>query len=107
MTPYCTLAEAKRELKANTPADDTKMLENIRTVTARIDGEFFQRRPLFAPYIEAREFLVTADKVNTWQNTFRFAGHLLAASAITLGTTTLTIGTDVELWPPLQSPATM
>lgn len=107
MTPYATLAETKSELKAGTTVDDAKLMENIRQASARIDAAFFAKRPMFAPWIESRELLVGGDNVNSWLNTIRFNSWLLAASTVTRGTTSLTIGTDVELWPLLQSPANM
>lgn len=107
MTPYATLAQTKDELKAGGTVDDAKLLENIRQASARIDAAFFAKRPMFAPWIESRELLVSGDNVNSWLNTIRFNGWLLAASTVTRGTTSLVIGTNVELWPVLQSPANM
>lgn len=107
MTLYASLAEVKSELKASSTVDDAKVIENIRQASARIDALLFQRRPMFAPWIESRELLVDGANVNSWLNTIKFDAHLLAASGVTRGTSSLVIGTDVELWPVLQSPASM
>lgn len=107
MTSYATLAEAKSELKASGTVDDAKLLQNAREVSARIDRVFQQKRPVFAPWIESRELLVTGENVNSWLNTIRFNGHLLVANTVTRGATSLVIGSDVELWPVLESPASM
>ncbi len=107
MTLYCTLAEVRGELKAENTVNDAKLLENVRTVSRRLDAVLFQKRPLFAPWIESRQTLVESDAVNSYWNTIQFGGYLLDASAVTRGTTSLVIGTDVETWPTLASPSNM
>lgn len=104
MTLYATLAQAKSELQASLTVQDPLLLGLVRTASRRLDRLFQSRRPLFAPFVESRQFRVNAQAVNSWDNTFYFPDNLLALSAVTAGTTVLTVGTDVEAWPSLASP---
>lgn len=105
MPTFASLAEVKAEIKANSTVDDAKLMANIREVSGRIDRVFQQRRPMFFPWIESRQIVVDSDTVNTLQNTIRIHDNLLALVSVSLGDSALTINTDVELWPSLQSPA--
>lgn len=104
---YITLDEAKNELRAESNVDDSDVVTYIRQISARIDREFMSRRPVFGPWIEQREFLVEATRVDSFYNTFRFDGALQALTAAEVAGTTLTIGTTVEAWPPLITPYRM
>jgi hypothetical protein len=83
-----------------TTLDNSRLLNNQRTVSRRLDSKLGSKRPLFVPYNEARDFLVTSDKIDSTLNTFDisyhpFGGYLLAITAVTIGSTTLVVGTDV------------
>lgn len=82
-----------------TAANKADLLRYIRMVSRRIDLDFAARRPLFLPYTEARKFLVSSDRINSGLNTLRLDGYLLALSALSIGSTALSIGTTVTLWP--------
>jgi len=82
-----------------TAANKADLLRYIRMVSRRIDLDFAARRPLFLPYTEARKFLVSSDRVNSALNTFRLDGALLALTALAIGSSALTVGTTVTLWP--------
>lgn len=107
MTLYCSLAFAKsimgtmQQLVTPTTIDNDKVLRNLRIVSARVDREFQQRRPLFAPTIEARKFPLTGQRVNSWQNTFRLDGYLLALTSTSVNGTTVS---SVEGYPDSSMP---
>lgn len=94
---YATLAQAKLELKAPTTdtTDDAILMRNIRQVSARLDN-LFQRPYFFAPYTETREFVLMRQMVNSRVNSFTFPGNLLSLTSVTVNSTALVIGTDVE-----------
>jgi hypothetical protein len=105
MTFYATLDETKNELKATTTADDDKLFEKIRIVSRRVDAQFKARRPFFAPYIESREWWVQPMRVDPWLRTFRYDNPLLAQpTAVVIGSTTMTVGTNIEAWPTVHPP---
>lgn len=87
-----------------TAANKADLLRYVRIVSRRIDLDFAARRPLFLPYIEARKFLVSSDRVNTTLGTFRLGMPLLALSAVTVGTSTLTVNTTVYAYPDVDMP---
>lgn len=91
---YCTLTEAKAELKATTPgnaqfaaAQDERLLRHIRQVTDRVNLIMtgHSRRQHFWPTIETRQTLIDAAHVNSRMNTF-----LLDQNSPLLGITTVT-----------------
>ena len=90
MTLYCTLDDAKTDDKATGTGGDNYLLRAIRTVSRRVDREFAATRPVFAPTIEARKIRIDSTRVNSWENTLRVDGNLLALTTTVLGTTTLT-----------------
>lgn len=100
MTNYCTLAECKAGMEGYNSTDDNKLLGYIRQVSNRIDREFMKRpAPVFAPYIETRNnFRLSGTRVNSYDGTFYFGEPLLALSAVTVGTQTPAVGTDVQLY---------
>lgn len=106
MTLYATLDDAKNAQKATTTVDDDILLRNLRTVSRRIDRLMESQRPYFAPTIETRQFVITRGRVRSADNTFLFDDPLLALTSVTVGSDALIIGTNVELWPTLTSPAT-
>lgn len=64
--------------------DPKKVQRFVRTVSARVDREFQQRRPLFAPYDETRLFPLSGQRVNSWEGTFRVDGYLLALTSVSV-----------------------
>jgi len=101
VTLYASLSEAIAETSSgvvSTTLDSDRLLRNLRTVSRRIDRMFGSKRPVFAPYLETRKRTVRGDNVNTFDNTFTFPWSLLSLSSVTLGTTALTIGTQVEAY---------
>lgn len=100
MTLYCSLAEAKRELKASSTVDDAKLLSHIRQASRRLDlfAVSSTRTPEFAPYIEQRQFQVTGGRVNSINNTFDLRRWILALDSAAINTTTIT--NNAALFPP-------
>lgn len=104
---YCTLQDAKDEqniTSATNAAEDAKLFEKIRQVSQRFNRLFQARRPMFLPWLEDRKYRITTDRVNSFDNTFRFDDSLLALSTVTLGTTSLVVGSAVEAWPSIPTP---
>lgn len=100
-TLYSTLAETKKYMDAESSIDDIRLLGLIRQVSNRIDKMFMPRRraPVFAPYIETRNnFRLSGDKVNSSVGTYYFGEPLLALSGVSVGSTALTPGTNVQVW---------
>ena len=107
MTLYATVADALSAMSAGSgsSATDQAVLQgNLRAVSRRVDRLFASNRPYFAPYIEQRQMRVDGQHVNSQDNTFRLDWPILAISAASIGTTTLVVGTDIELWPDVTSP---
>lgn len=105
ITYYATLADAKAELKAGTnTTEDAKLLRHLRNISARVDRLKQSRRPFFLPYLESRSWRVDRNNVNYYDNLLTFPDPLLALTAVDVAGTTLTVGTTVEAWPPLDSP---
>ena len=92
-----------------------KVRRALMTVSRRVDGLFplhgKQKRPYFEPYKEQRAYPVRRIDVNSLNGTFSFGDPLFELTAITQGALgnqiTLTLGTDVELFPPIKSPSHM
>ena len=84
----------------------SQLLRHVRMISRRVDLDLAAgNRPLFEPYIEQRSFPVTGQAVNSALQTFRFDRPLLALTAVSVGGTTLTVDSDVALYPnSLQSP---
>lgn len=104
MTYYCTLADARAELKAENTTDDVSLFNRVRAASERLDRIFQSRRPYFAPWNETRHKRVLTESVYSQQNTFLFDDNLLALTSVTLNLTALTVGTDVEAWPTIRPP---
>lgn len=110
MTLYSTLAATKAIMASgtsSTTAENPLILSNIRIVSRRFDSEFASKRPIFAPYLETRKFLLTSGLVDSSLNTLSVPGGLLSLSSIDVGGTALVIGTNVDAWPdPTATPIT-
>lgn len=105
---YCSLDAVKDVLETRlTPgdaltADDKRLLDNIRTVSRRVDNAFASQRPLFQPYIETRKIPVSPYRINRWTGTLDLGRWLLALN----GTVSVngTDVTDVEAYPDASQP---
>lgn len=108
MTLYASLAEVKRELKANitAAADDARLLSHIRQVSRRLDLMLSPQSPLpyFAPYKAQRQFQVRGGVVNSVTNTFDLQAWLLALESAAINDTVIT--SDATVFPnyPTSSP---
>jgi len=93
---YCTLAEAKREHKATSTADDNILLANVRQATARVNQFMLARTqyPYFGPMVEARQILMEATRINSYLNTLRLDRPLLSLTAAVAHETTVTDVTE-------------
>jgi hypothetical protein len=89
---YCTLAEAKREHKATSTADDNILLSYVRQTTARINRLAVGRSQYahFGPTIEARTIPISPRTVNSNLNTLKLDRPLLSLSAAVAHLTTVT-----------------
>jgi hypothetical protein len=99
MTRYCTLADARAELKTTSTSttDDAQLERYIRQVSKRIDSTMgYQRWPFFAPTIDTRTYPVNMGRVDSQYNTFRMDHFILALTAVTRGGETVT--SSVELF---------
>lgn len=108
MTYYCTLEDARSELRGTSnTVDDNRVFDYIRSVSARIDrimnGGNRSPRPYFEPYFETRAFPVDSYRVNSAENVFLHdADNLLEIASVVIDQTTVT--TDVERYPLLTTP---
>jgi hypothetical protein len=99
MTSYCTVAQAKVELKAENTVQDAQIRGYIRTISERIDSEMGNpRRPFFAPYIEQRRFPITRYQIDSYDNTFLLRNPILSVSAVLKDTTNLTSQASLFYW---------
>lgn len=80
---------------------DAKVAQLVRTVSVRVDREFQQRRPLFAPYNETRIQQLTGQRVNSWNGTYRLDGYLLALTSTSVNGTAVS---GVEGYPDSSMP---
>jgi hypothetical protein len=96
---YCSLAEARFELKATTTVDDDHIKSYIKQASARIDAIMAPRirRPIFEPYIEQRSFLVTSRAVDSIRNSFTFKQPLLSIDSVLVGSQDVT--STIQAWP--------
>lgn len=106
MAFYCTLADARAAMNAASTVDDALLLSLIGQVSTRIDLLMASPTPYFQPYLEAREFEITMDRIDSWRNLFILPSGetLLSIDTISLGTTTLS---SVEAYPALRVPIKM
>lgn len=93
---YCSLAEARAEIKALTTVDDDKLLRHIRVVSRRIDTLMAPRSglPLFEPYYEQRAIPLSAQNINSNLNAFYFRAPLLALSSLAVNTVDVTASAE-------------
>lgn len=89
---YCSLAEARLELKAVSTASDDQLMDYISKVCARIDGIMSprRRRPYFEPYQERRSFRMDGFHISSLDEAFWFREPLLALTSLVADGTTVT-----------------
>lgn len=101
---YASLAEVAAAMKSD--KFDVDALRPYPVIASRrvdlLMGS--PKRPAFAPYYEARKIRVTPDRLNSADGTLALDMPLLEAVSIVAGTTTLTLGTNVELFPDSTQP---
>lgn len=104
MSKYCTIAQVKARMKASKAAPqrtdyDDDLFELIEVVSRRLDDEFWDDRPLFAPWTETRRFEVDSTSVDSSRRVFRFPGHLLSLTGVSASGSALTLTTHVTSYP--------
>lgn len=105
MTMYCTLADVRAEMLAESTVDDDKVVRLIRQVSRRIDRKFQSNVPLFAPYIEARDIPLNGYNINSGNRTLTMrtaqggVSPLLSLTSVNTDGTALVIGTNVRTFP--------
>lgn len=103
MTRYCTVAQAKLELESqSTQASLTSLLFSYAgVVSARIDNIMNtpRKRPYFAPYVEQRAYVISANRINSRNNTFLIDDNLLVINALSIDGTVFT--SSVSQFPPV------
>jgi hypothetical protein len=108
MPTYASVAEIKDEMAAGSESqatEDAQLLKQARKASARLDKLLFAKKSPFFPLIEARQVQLEQSRISSSENTFWFEQPLLSLSTLDAGGTALVTGTNVELWPSLQSPA--
>lgn len=104
MTCYATLADVRGEIRAENTVDDAKVMRFIRQLSARIDRRFRSNRPVFAPYKEARPILIDGWAINSINRTLQVGAPVLSLSGVSLNGSSLTIGTNVQIYPEAAAP---
>lgn len=105
---YCSLAEAKRELKAVNASDDDVLLGYIRQVSRRLDSiqsPQNMRMPYFEPFQDQQIIEVKPTMIDSrYSNSLRLPKPLLSFSAVSLNSQDIT--SVLEQYPLGQSPIT-
>lgn len=110
MSLYATLAEVKEEMMAEDTLDDPVVLRGIRQVSRRIDRMFQSNKPLFVPVIETRAIGLSSGNINSGNRTLMLHTYqgvvspLLSLTGVTINGSALTVGTNVQTYPPLGGP---
>lgn len=97
-TRYASLADVRAELNAENTVDDADIMRGLLQVSRRIDQKLKRKLP-FAPYREARRFAITGSVINSIDGTLLFNMPLLSLTGVSAGSTTLTVGTNVQAYP--------
>lgn len=102
---YCTLADAKATMRADSTLDDALLLSLIGQVSARIDLLMSTNTPYFQPYTDALEFEVVAQRVDSGRNAFILppGSPLLALTSVLLNGAAVTASAH----PATRSPISM
>lgn len=96
---YCTLADAKSELQAESNVDDAKIMRFIRQLSRRIDQMFRSRTSVFVPVIESRNVSLSPYSINSVLRTLDLGSPMLSLSGITSNGQALVVGTTVQSYP--------
>lgn len=89
---YCTLAQARTQIKATTTADDSVVWGLIQQASRRVDSFFRSQRPLFAPYHETRVLELNGLRIDSTRNFLMLPYPLLSIATISIN------GTDVTAY---------
>ena len=102
---YCTLADAKATMRADSTLDDALLLSLIGQVSARIDLLMSTNTPYFQPYTDALEFAIVAQRVDSGRNAFILppGSPLLALTSVLLNGAAVTASAH----PATRSPISM
>lgn len=98
----CTLADAKQQIKTAQTGDDALILDAIEDASGRINDLF---RVPFEPWHATRYFDATRNPVSYSGRVLTLTYPLLSATTITLGDGTALAGTDYQLSPRDETPA--
>lgn len=107
---YCTLADVKSELNAESTVDDQKIMRGIRQLSRRIDRMFRSNVAVFVPNILTRQIALDSVNINSWDRTLivRVPGvgyaPLLSVTSVVVGNQTLVVGTNVQAYPTSVTP---
>lgn len=106
MSFYCTLADARAIINAVDTTADSLLLSLVQAASARIDLLMASATPYFQPYIEAREYEIRYDNVDSGRGLFILPSGetLLSIDTISLATTTLS---NVAAYPSTRVPIKM
>lgn len=104
MSYYCTLAQAKREVKTTLTTADDALFAYIKYASRRVDAYMsqYRRRPFFEPYDEQRDYRVEHKRVSSEDNTFYMHDDCLALNAVSVAGTVVT--SQVVQYPPIDTP---
>lgn len=91
-----TLNDAKRELDTTATTDDAELLRYLDESSRRVYdvlGFYLE------PFIMTRRYFLTHERVSSALGNLYLDMPMLALTAVSVYNSTLTVGTDVELWP--------
>jgi hypothetical protein len=109
MSLYCTLADVRSELNADSTVDDQKVMRGVRQLSRRIDT-MFRNQNLFVPVIQTRRIALSNININSWERTLilrspqQGVAPLLLLTGVTINSTALVIGTSVQAYPQPYAP---
>lgn len=102
---YTTVEFMQQVMEADatntTDAAEADLYAALLAVSRRVDTIMStrKRRPAYHPYDEALDVEIAPHQVDSTRNTLLLDTPLLALSSVTLGSATLVVDTDVEVWP--------
>jgi hypothetical protein len=96
---YCTLADVRSELNAESTVDDDEIMRLIRQVCRRIDRKFMSKVALFVPYLQARRIPLDGSNINSIDSTLMIGSPLLSLTGVGINSQTLIVGTNVQAYP--------
>ncbi len=96
---YCTLADAKSELQAESNVDDAKIMRFIKQLSRRIDQMFRSRTSVFVPVRQARNVSLSPYSINSYLRTLDLGSPMMSLSGITTNGQSLVVGSTVQSYP--------